>query len=74
MCSQGGNVPTIERPTSHRAALELQARARDRALLDRVDRLERAVARVHARIDGAMVTVVPEAARTSDTTSSQPAR
>ncbi len=51
----------IDRPTPGQAVLELQARARDRALLERVERLERGVARVHARIDGAMVTLVPEA-------------
>jgi hypothetical protein len=52
-------VTTIERPTPQRAVLELQARARDHALLERVERIERALARLHARIDGAMVTVVP---------------
>ena len=54
-------MTTIERPTPQRAALELQALARDRALAERVDRLERTLARVHARIDGAMVTVVAPA-------------
>ena len=54
-------MTTIERPTPQRAVLELQARARDRALLERVERIERALARLHARIDGAMVTVVPRA-------------
>jgi hypothetical protein len=44
-----------------RAVLELQARARDRALLERIERLERTLARVHARLDGAMVTIVPRA-------------
>ena len=57
----GGHVTTIERPTPQRAALELQARARDRALSERIERLERTLARVHARIDGAMVTVVAPA-------------
>jgi hypothetical protein len=56
-------VTTIERPTPQRAALELQARARDRALAERIERLERTLARVHARIDGAMVTVVEPAER-----------
>jgi len=42
-----------------RAVFELQARARDRALLERIERLERTLARVHARLDGAMVTIVP---------------
>ena len=55
-------MTTTERPTTQQAVLELQARARDHALADRVDALERTVARVHARIDGAMVTVVPKAA------------
>jgi len=54
-------VTTIERPTPQRAALELQARARDRALAERIERLERTLGRVHARIDGAMVTVVAPA-------------
>jgi hypothetical protein len=44
-----------------RAVLELQARARARALLERIERLERTLARVHARLDGAMVTIVPRA-------------
>ncbi|MDH4113762.1 MAG: hypothetical protein OEV60_13970 [Actinomycetota bacterium] len=51
-------MPTIDRPRPHLAVLELQARARDHALAERVERLERTVARVHARLDGAMVTVV----------------
>lgn len=54
-------MTTIERPAPNRAVLELQARARDRALLERVERLERGAARLGARIDGAMVTLVPEA-------------
>lgn len=54
-------MTTIEPPSSHRAVLELQARARDRALAERVERLERAVARLGSRVDGAMVTLVPEA-------------
>ena len=54
-------MTTIERPSSHRAVLELQARARDRALAERVERLERVVARLGSRVDGAMVTLVPEA-------------
>jgi hypothetical protein len=58
-------VATIERPTPQRAALELQARARDHALAERIERLERTLARVHARIDGAMVTVVAPAERRS---------
>jgi len=53
-------VTTIERPAPNQAVLELQARARDRALLERVERLERGAARLGARIDGAMVTLVPE--------------
>jgi hypothetical protein len=54
-------VTTIGRPAPNQAVLELQARARDRALLERVERLERGAARLGARIDGAMVTLVPEA-------------
>jgi len=54
-------VTTIERPAPNQVVLELQARARDRALLERVERLERGAARLGARIDGAMVTLVPEA-------------
>lgn len=54
-------MTTIERPTPQRAALELQARARDHALAERIERLEGTLARVHARIDGAMVTVVAPA-------------
>jgi hypothetical protein len=54
-------VTTTERPTPQRAALELQALARDRALAERIERLEGTLARVHARIDGAMVTVVAPA-------------
>ena len=54
-------MTTTERPTPQQAVLELQARARDHALGDRVERLERTVARVHARLDGALVTVVPKA-------------
>jgi hypothetical protein len=53
----------IERPTPQRAALELQALARDHALAERIERLEGTLARVHARIDGAMVTVVAPAER-----------
>jgi hypothetical protein len=56
-------VTTIERPTPQRAALELQALARDHALAERIERLEGTLARVHARIDGAMVTVVAPAER-----------
>jgi hypothetical protein len=56
-------VTTIERPTPQRVTLELQARARDRALAERIERLERTLGRVHARIDGAMVTVVAPAER-----------
>ena len=55
-------MTTIERPAPNQAVLELQARARDRALLERVERLERGVARLGARIDGALVTLVPDAA------------
>lgn len=51
----------VEWSTPQQAVLELQARARDHALIDRVDRLERTLARVHARIDGAIVTSVPRA-------------
>lgn len=58
-------MATIERPTPQRAALELQARARDRALAERIERVERTLARVHARIDGAMVTVVAPAERSA---------
>jgi BMFP domain-containing protein YqiC len=54
-------VTTIGRPTPTQVVLELQARARDHALAERLERLERSLARVHARIDGAMVTSVPEA-------------
>lgn len=54
-------MTTTERPIPQQAVLELQARARDHALGERVDQLERVVARVHARIDGALVTVVPKA-------------
>jgi hypothetical protein len=54
-------VIAIRRPTPQQAVLELQARARDHALTERVDRLERHLARVHARLDGASVTVVPRA-------------
>ncbi|HVF07392.1 MAG TPA: hypothetical protein VNC60_02350 [Actinomycetota bacterium] len=54
-------MTTTERPTPQRAVLELQARARDHALADEVDRVERIIARVHARLDGAVVTVVPHA-------------
>ena len=54
-------MTTIERPAPNQAVLELQARARDRALLERVERLERGAARLGARIDGAMVTLVPDA-------------
>lgn len=54
-------MTTTERPTPQQAVFELQARARDHALIDRVDQLERTVARVHARIDGALVTLVPNA-------------
>jgi hypothetical protein len=59
----GGHVTTIERPTPQRAVLELQALARDHALAERIERLEGTLARVHARIDGAMVTVVAPAER-----------
>jgi hypothetical protein len=54
-------LTTTERPTPHRAALELQARARDHALADEIHRVEGVIARVHARLDGALVTVVPDA-------------
>jgi hypothetical protein len=64
-------MTTVDRPTPQQAALELQARARDRALEERLDRLERSLARVHARIDGAMVTFVAEAEATA---ASAPAR
>jgi len=40
--------------------LELQARARDHTLRERIERTERTVARLHARIDGAMATLVAE--------------
>jgi BMFP domain-containing protein YqiC len=67
-------VTTIVRPTPHQAVLELQARARDRALQERIERLEQALARVHARIDGAMVTVVPLAAAASKPRRARPVR
>ncbi|MGZ5343262.1 MAG: hypothetical protein ACXWZF_11685 [Actinomycetota bacterium] len=54
-------MTTTDQRRPQRWALELQARARDHALADRVDRSERVIARVHARIDGAMVTLVPAA-------------
>ncbi|HEX7246765.1 MAG TPA: hypothetical protein VF351_01555 [Actinomycetota bacterium] len=54
-------MTTTERPTPQRAVLELQARARDHALADEIDRVERVLARVHARLDGALVTLVPDA-------------
>ena len=54
-------MTTTEGPTPQRAVLELQARARDHALADEVDRVERIIARVHARLDGAVITVVPHA-------------
>ena len=54
-------MTTTERPTPQRAVLELQARARDHALREHIERLERTVARVHSRIDGALVTVIPMA-------------
>ncbi len=54
-------MTTTERPTPQQAVLELQARARDHALGDHIDRLERTLARVHSRIDGALVTVIPRA-------------
>ena len=54
-------MTTTERPTPQQAVLELQARARDHELGERVDELERVVARVHARLDGALVTIVPKA-------------
>jgi hypothetical protein len=40
--------------------LALQARARDHALEERLDRLERRLARLHAAIDGAIVTLPPD--------------
>ena len=40
---------------------DLQRAARDRGLAERIDRLERRVARVTAHLDGAMVTVLPAA-------------
>ena len=52
-------MTTTDRRRSQRVTLELQARARDHALAERLGELERVLARVHARIDGAMVTVVP---------------
>ncbi len=54
-------MTTTERPTPQRAVFELQARARDHALADEVERVERIIARVHARLDGAVVTLVPQA-------------
>jgi hypothetical protein len=39
----------------------LQQAARDRILTERVDRLEREVARVNAHLDGAAVTLLPTA-------------
>jgi hypothetical protein len=54
-------MTTTDQRRSKHVTLELQAKVRDHALADRVDRLERVVARVHARIDGALVTIVPAA-------------
>jgi hypothetical protein len=58
-------VRARERTTTQRAVLELQARARDHDLERRLDELERRLARLHARIDGALVTVVEPAERSS---------
>ena len=63
-------MTTTDRP--QRIALELQARARDHALADRIDGLERSLARVHARIDGALVTIVPAVRARPDADSSPP--
>lgn len=65
-------MTTTDRRRPQRIALELQARARDHVLADRVEELERAVARVHACIDGAMVTIVPAARAGADAGSSSP--
>lgn len=54
-----------ERTTRDRAVLELQARARDHAIEERLERVERRLAHLHARIDGAIVTVVADAERRS---------
>jgi hypothetical protein len=63
-------VNTTDRRRPQRLTLELQARARDHALAERLDELERAVARVHSRIDGAMVTTVVPRLRPSDSSDS----
>lgn len=65
-------MTTTERLTPQQAVFELQARARDHALVDRVNQLERTVARVHARIDGAFVTLVPKALGADTTPGSGP--
>lgn len=65
----------MHRLTPEHVALELQALARDRAVIERLERLERHLARVHARLDGAMVTFVPRAERDRpDQTSGTPDR
>ena len=63
-------MTTTDRRRPQRVTLELQARARDHALAERLDELERAVARVHSRIDGAMVTTVVSRLRPFDGTDS----
>ena len=59
-------MTTTDRRRPQRLTLELQARARDHALAERLDELERAVARVHSRIDGALVATVASRPRPSD--------
>lgn len=46
-----------------RAQPDLQARARERLLTQRLDRVERRIARLSAALDGASVTLVPTAER-----------
>jgi hypothetical protein len=58
-------VHAAERTTRDRAVLELQARARDHAIEERLERLERCLGHLHARIDGAIVTVVADAEQRS---------
>jgi hypothetical protein len=48
-----------DRPGRAEVTRRLQAAAREHALAERVDRLERDVARLGARLDGATVTLLP---------------
>jgi hypothetical protein len=50
-----------DRPARAEVTRRLQAVARERALAERVGRLERDVARLGARLDGASVTLLPSA-------------